>query len=166
MPVDIEELYRVQWHSMVRLAALLVDDIGSAEDVAQDAFIGLHRQHAQLRSTSAATAYLRASIVNGSRSVLRRRGVARRHLRAVKALTALPVVESADQPLIVAAEHEELIAAVRGLPRRQREVLILKYWSNLSDAEIAATLGVSVGTVKSTASRGVGVLKAHLGTGR
>jgi RNA polymerase sigma-70 factor (sigma-E family) len=163
IPVDVEELYRAQWHAMVRLAALLVDDVGSAEDVVQDAFIGLHRRAGQLRSADAALAYLRTSIVNGSRSVLRRRQVARRHLRLVQAQPGVQVVAPADQPLIVADENRELIAAVRLLPRRQREVLILKYWSHLSDAEIAANLGVSVSTVKSTASRGIDALESRLG---
>jgi RNA polymerase sigma-70 factor (sigma-E family) len=163
IPVDVEELYRAQWHAMVRLAALLVDDVGSAEDVVQDAFIGLHRRAGQLRSADAALAYLRTSIVNGLRSVLRRRQVARRHLRLVQAQPGVQVVAPADQPLIVADENRELIAAVRLLPRRQREVLILKYWSHLSDAEIAANLGVSVSTVKSTASRGIDALESRLG---
>lgn len=150
--MDLYELYRQHWRGLVRLAVLLVDDLAAAEDVVQDAFLGLHRKQDGLRSGPAALAYLRTSVVNGSRSVLRKRGTVRRHLRTVQQLTSEP----ADAPILRSVERQAAMAAVRALPNRQREVLVvLRYWSELSEAEIAATLGISAGSVKSAASRGL-----------
>ncbi len=159
--LDLVELYSAQWHPMVRLAVLLVDDVGSAEDVVQDAFIGLYRNVRKVRDPAAAVAYLRTAVVNGARSMLRKRQTARRYLSTGAVSDRLG--DAADRPIIVAAENAKLIEAVQRLPRRQREVLILRYWSHLSEAEIARTLGVSIGTVKSSASRGLDALEATLG---
>ena len=101
----------------------------------------------------AALSYLRTSVVNGARSRLRHRKVVRRHLSVAGPLEPVDV-PAADQGVIVATEHAALITALRALPRRQREVLVLRYWHGLSEREIATTLSVSVGTVKSSASRG------------
>lgn len=152
---EFDTLYAAQWHAMVRLAVLLVDDRASAEDVVQDAFLAVYRKPP--RSAEAAVAYLRSAVLNGARSALRRRGTARKYLRASQ-----PPAES-DDALVIAAENEDLIAALRQLSRRQREVLVLRYWSQLSEAEIAAALNVSVGTVKSTASRGLDALELIMG---
>lgn len=160
--VDVPALYAAHWRSMVRLAVLLVDDVPSAEDVVQDAFIALHRNQDRIRVPEAALGYVRQAVVNGARSALRHRSVVRRSLHVV-----------ADDPS--AAEREafeavgvdtEMIEALRSLPRRMQEVLVLRYWSDLSEAEIAATLGISVGSVKSTASRGVDRLRSALGGAR
>lgn len=126
----VASLFRTHRLAMVRLALLLVDDRETAEDVAQEAFTALHRRWGALSSEDAAVAYLRTSVVNGSRSVLRRRRTARRHVRA--------------------------------LPARQREVIVLRYWSELTEAQIAMTLGISVGAVKSSASRGRDAIAAQL----
>ena len=157
--IDIHALYRAHWRYLVRLAALLVDDLASAEDVVQDAFVALHRRSAALRDPDAALAYLRASVVNLSRSVLRRRQVARKHLRAAEPEETAP----ADHDVLVRDEHRAALAAVRALPRYQREVLILRYWSGLSEREIAQTLGIAPGSVKSAASRGMATLHRVLG---
>lgn len=156
--VDIEELYQQRWRELVRMAVLLVDDLAAAEDVVQDAFIGLHRKQGQLRSADAALAYVRTSVLNGARSVLRRRRTVRLYLRAVPPLTAEP----ADDAALRSVEREAALAAVRRLPRRQREVLVLRYWSELSEAEIAATLGISPGSVKTAASRGLDSVETML----
>lgn len=155
---DFAALYVEQWHSMVRLAILLVDDRASAEDVVQDAFLAVYRKPP--RSSEAAVAYLRSAVLNGARSALRRRGTARKFLSAHRSPG-----EPADA-LVVAEEFEDLIAALRKLTRRQREVLVLRYWSQLSEAEIAVALHVSVGTVKSTASRGLDALELIMGGAR
>ena len=159
--LDVAALFGAQWRRLVGLAVLLVDDVGMAEDVVQDAFLALQRKPP--RNADAAAAYLRVCVVNGARGVLRRRVTARRHLQVA---SAAEHADSADRPVLVAAEHAELIEALRRLPRRQREVLVLRYWEALSEAEIAAALGVSVGTVKSTASRGLDALQARLGVMR
>jgi RNA polymerase sigma-70 factor (sigma-E family) len=152
--VDLRALYDAHWRYLVRLAALLVDDIASAEDVVQDAFVALHRRSAALRDPEAALAYLRASVLNLSRSVLRRRQVARKHLRVAEP----EATAGADHDVLLRDEHRAALAAVRALPRHQREVLILRYWSGLSEREIAQTLHISPGSVKSAASRGLATL--------
>lgn len=157
--VDVPTLYEQHWRSLVRLAVLLVDDVASAEDVVQDAFIGLHRRSGELRDPNAALAYVRAAVVNLSRSVIRRRQTVRRHLRVAEP-EATP---AADHDVLLRDEHRAALEAVRGLPPRQREVLVLRYWSGLSEREIAQTLGISQGSVKSSASRGLASVQRVLG---
>jgi RNA polymerase sigma-70 factor (sigma-E family) len=164
-PVDIAQLYATQRLALVRLATLLVDDVPSAEDVVQDAFMALHRRQHTLRSPEAAAGYLRTSVVNGCRSALRRRRVRRRHPDA-ELLPTGATESAADDRLLATEEQERVLAAVRTLPRRQREVLVLRYWADLSEADIAKTLGIAVGTVKSNASRGLARLEQLLGDGR
>jgi len=155
------DLYRAQRLPLLRLAVLLTDDPGVAEDVVQDAFLALQRRwHAV---DPAAAGYLRTSVLNGVRTLYRRRGVARRHLHATGPRDDAP---SADLAVLLSEEQREIVAALRTLPRRQREVLVLRYWSELSEAEIAAALGVARGTVKSSASRGLASLQKHLGDRR
>jgi RNA polymerase sigma-70 factor (sigma-E family) len=155
-------LYRRQWHSLVRLAVLLVDDLAEAEDVVQDAFVALQRNIKRVRQPGAAAAYLRTSVVNGSRSRLRHRKIMRRHLSVAGPLVSGETA-AADHGLVVASEHAAVVDALRALPRRQREVLVLRFWAGLSEREIATTLGVSMGTVKSSASRGLRVLETKMG---
>jgi RNA polymerase sigma-70 factor (sigma-E family) len=154
---DLEQLYRSHRLAMVRVAVLLVDDLATAEDVVQDAFGRLHTAWGRLRDPDAALAYLRTSVVNGSRSVLRRRRTARLFVPP----RAAPE-PGADAAVVLAEEHREVLAAVRRLPRRQREVLVLRFWSDLSEAQVAEALGISKGTVKSTTSRGLAALAAVL----
>jgi RNA polymerase sigma-70 factor (sigma-E family) len=154
---DIDELFRIHRLALVRLALLLVDDRETAEDVVQDAFAALHRRWSQVGPPDTALPYLRTSVVNASRSVLRRRRTVRQ---------TPPLVDVADEPAdaatLLADEHREVLDALRTLPRRQREVIVLRYWSQLGEAEIAATLGISVGAVKSNASRGRDAIAAAL----
>ena len=157
--IDVPALYHQHWRALVRLGVLLVDDLASAEDVVQDAFVALHRRSAELRDPDAAAAYLRACVVNLSRSVIRRRQVARKHLKVAEP-EATP---GADEYVVLRDEHRETLAAVRELPRRQQEVLVLRYWSGLSEREIAQALGISQGSVKSSASRGIANLQKVLG---
>jgi RNA polymerase sigma-70 factor (sigma-E family) len=156
----VERLFRSSRLHMVRLALLLVDDKETAEDVVQDAFAALHRRWSSITTPDAAIGYLRASVVNGSRSVLRRRRVARAHIwpEAEGRNT-----EAAESGALRAEEHGEVLAALRRLPRRQREVIVLRYWAELPEAEIAAALGISIGSVKSSASRGREALAGMLG---
>ena len=133
---------------MVRLAVLLVDDPSTAEDVVQEAFTGLHRHWAGLRDEAAAVAYLRTAVVNGSRSVLRRRRTARDYVPPHQVNA-----RSAESLAMLSAEHQAVVDALGMLPPRQREVLVLRYYGGMSEAEIADATGISRGTVKSTASR-------------
>lgn len=157
--LDVEGLFQAHWTSMLRLAVLLVDDVGSAEDVVQDAFIALHRNVGRVRDPNAALAYVRSAVLNRARSTLRRRVVARRHLRAAEPEVGPPPSDA----VLLAEEHREVLAALRTLPRRQREVLVLRYWSDRSEAEIADLLSISRGSVKSAASRGIATLRHSLG---
>lgn len=160
--LDVAALYREHRVALVRLAALLVDDVPSAEDVVHDAFLALHRNSTRVRDPQAALAYLRTSVVNGARSALRRRGTARRHLKVAEPDHA----PAADANTLLAAEHAEMLAAVRQLPQRMQEVLALRYWSGLSEAEIASTLDISRGAVKSAASRALDKLEKTMGADR
>jgi RNA polymerase sigma-70 factor (sigma-E family) len=151
------DLYRIQRLPLLRLAVLLTEDRATAEDVVQDAFLALQRRwHAV--DPAAAAGYLRTSVLNGVRTLHRRGVVARRHLHAQSAEDVPP----ADLALLLDEQQREVMAALRTLPRRQREVLVLRYWSELSEAEIADVLGVARGTVKSSASRGLASLQKHL----
>lgn len=151
--VTIDDIYRSHRMSMVRLAILLVDDQASAEDVVQEAFAGLFRNWTGLRDNAAAIGYLRTAVVNGSRSMLRRRRTARAYV------PPHPGTErSAESLALLTAEHQAVVTALGDLAPRQREVLVLRYYGGLSEAEIAEATGLSKGTVKSTASRAVAKL--------
>jgi RNA polymerase sigma-70 factor (sigma-E family) len=162
-PRTLADLYRDHRMRMVRLAVLLVDDPNTAEDVVQEAFTGLHRHWAALRDEAAAVAYLRTAVVNGSRSVLRRRRTARDYVPPHQVNA-----RSAESLAMLSAEHQAVVDALGTLPPRQREVLVLRYYGGMSEAEIADATGISRGTVKSTASRALdAVQRAMAGrTGR
>ena len=148
---ELAALYREHARSLIRLAALLVDDVGTAEEIVQDAFVLVHRRWEHVEKPEQ---YLRKSVVNLSRSRLRRRLVALRHPPA-----HVPNAPAADE---LADGQRGVLAALRSLPRRQREVLVLRYWSELSEAEIATVLGISTGSVKSHAHRGIAALAVKL----
>lgn len=149
-PLTLEDLYHQHRMRLVRLAILLVDEPATAEDVVQEAFTGLYRNWGKLRDSRAAVGYLRTAVVNGSRSVLRRRKTAREYVPP-HGVTA----RSAESLAMLSTEHQAVVDALAQLPPRQREVLVLRYYGGLSEAEIAEAAGISKGTVKSTASRGL-----------
>ncbi|MFD9330951.1 SigE family RNA polymerase sigma factor [Streptomyces sp. NPDC060065] len=154
----IDEIYSHRRLDLVRLAVLLVDDLPTAEDVVQDVFAALYRRYGQrLAGLDNPDAYLRTSVVNTSRSVLRRRRTVRAHVPEREGHAP-----SAEEPVLLREEHGDVIAALHRLTRRQREVLVLRYWSHLSEAQIADTLGLSRGAVKSTASRALAALRRQL----
>ncbi|MFN2518309.1 MAG: RNA polymerase sigma factor [Jatrophihabitantaceae bacterium] len=156
--IDVPALYAAHRLQLVRMAVLLVDDTASAEDVVQDAFVGLHRNQHRVRDPQAALGYLHTAVVNTARSMLRRRHTERKHLRVVEPEHG----DAPDSGLMLAARHREVLDAVRTLPPGQQEVLVLRYWSELSEAEIAQALGISRGAVKSQASRGMDKLEKIL----
>jgi RNA polymerase sigma-70 factor (sigma-E family) len=152
----ISGLFVAHHRRLVGLASLLVDDRQTAEDVVQEAFAGLYRRRRQLRDPNAAVGYLNRAVVNGSRD-LRRRG--RRASTAVLRLVPRSEqVESAEHEAVEHQEADRLWAAVTGLPMRQRQVLVLRYYLDQSEAEIADTLEISRGSVKTHASRGVAAI--------
>ncbi len=151
--VSLEGLYAAHQLQLVRLAVLLVDDVPSAEDVVQDAFAGLHARWSRLRDPDKALGYLRTAVVNNARSVLRRRRTARAFVPRKELEPATP-----EDLAMLDEQHREVLTALRLLAPRQREVLVLRYWSGLREAEIAEVLGISPGTVKSTASRAIDAL--------
>ena len=157
----LEQLYAAHWRRLVRLAVLLVRDQGAAEEIVQDSFVAVHDRWGRLRDPDKGLAYLRQSVVNRSRSHLRHLSVVRRH---VEREGALPVAAGADESSYDAARRASVLDALRRLPTRQREVLTLRYYLDLSEAEIAEALGISRGAVKSHASRGAAALRADLGT--
>jgi RNA polymerase sigma-70 factor (sigma-E family) len=157
----VTHLFNAHYRSLVRLAALLLRDQSVAEEVAQDAYVALHTRWRRLRDADKGLAYLRACVVNRSRSALRHRGVVDRHARSVR---PMPDVPSAEAGALGALDRAAVVAALHALPRRQREALVLRYYVDLSEAEIAETMGVSRGAVKSHTARGMAALRAALGT--
>lgn len=151
---EFEALFTANYPTMVRLAALLGSD--DPEDVAQEAFVRLERQLRNSPPDNPA-AYLRTTVVNLARSRLR-------HLRVVRRFKPdLPLVESAEVLAVLSDEKQRVIKALSTLTERRRQVLVLRYWLDLSEAEIAETLGIAPGTVKSTASAALAALADVLG---
>ncbi|MET8160532.1 sigma-70 family RNA polymerase sigma factor [Sphaerisporangium sp. NPDC005289] len=148
-------LYGEHRLALVRLAMLLVGDRESAEDIVQDVF---SRLHAKRRETFT-LAYVRVCVLNASRSVLRRRRVA---FKAPLGRTA-DVVDSAETAALLGESRQEMLTALSRLPRRQREVLILRYYLDLSDADIAQVTRVRASTVRSNVSRALDRLERELG---
>ena len=157
----VTHLSAAHYRALVRLAALLLRDTATAEEVVQDAFVAMHGAWRRLDDPDRALAYLRRSVVNGARSALRHRGVVERNAPA-----PLPDSASAEHGAMVALEHAEVLTALRSLPVRQREVLVLRYYLDLAEADIADALGISRGAVKSHASRGMAALRTTLEASR
>jgi RNA polymerase sigma-70 factor (sigma-E family) len=160
--VAIAELYRAHWHRLVRLAWLLLRDQLAAEDVVQDAFVATHRCWASIRDGGRVVGYLQTSVVNGCRSVQRHAVVVdRQNLRDAAAADAPGRGShgSAETHVLHSAERHAVMDALRSLPSRQREVLVLRYYSDLSEAQIAHALEISPGAVKTHAHRGLTALR-------
>jgi len=155
----VTELYQAHAVGLIRLAIVMLGERTAAEDVVQDAFLGLYRHWGRLSDPAKALGYVRSAVLNGCRSVLRARGRPR-HLAAVA--LAGDAVESAEAAALVSEQHQAVLAAIRALPGRQREALVMRYYADLSEAEIARAMGVSRGTVKSTTSRAVAALARML----
>jgi RNA polymerase sigma-70 factor (sigma-E family) len=158
----VTRLFAAHYRSLVRLAVLLLRDRSAAEEVTQEAYVSLHLRWRRLRDADKAMAYLRTCVVNGSRSALRHRGVVDRH--AARAVPP-PDAPSAEASALGALASREVVAALHRLPSRQREALVLRYYGDLSEAEIAETMGISRGAVKSHTSRGMAALRDVLGGG-
>ncbi|GAA1629069.1 SigE family RNA polymerase sigma factor [Actinoplanes couchii] len=158
-PPAINELYHSRRLSLVRLAVLMVDDLHTAEDVVQDVFAALYRRHGpDLRGVADPHAYLITGVTNAARSALRRRRTARAYVAPEPG-----TIPAAEDEALLGESDREMLRALRGLTARQRQVLVLRYWSDLSEEEIADTLRVSRGTVKSTAHRALAILRDRMG---
>jgi len=151
--VPVVELFREHHLELVRLAAMVAGDLAVAEDVVQDVYERLHRRPPVLRDDAASLAYARASVLNGCRTAYRQAAARRRH-----AAILLESTEAVPDTAAAAADRGVLVAALRELPRRQREVLVLHYYCDLDVAEIAAMLRIGRSTVRSTMSRGLAAL--------
>jgi RNA polymerase sigma-70 factor (sigma-E family) len=161
----IAELYAAHWTGLVRLAWLLLRDDLAAEEVVQDAFIAVHRRWDSLRHPAAAVAYLRRSVVNGARSGLRHRGVEERYVARELGEPTTPgrrSEDSAEDRALAAETTSSMILALGALPQRQKEVLTMRYYLDLSEAEIADALGISAGSVKAHAHRGLATLRDRM----
>ncbi|GAA3949042.1 SigE family RNA polymerase sigma factor [Actinomadura viridis] len=153
----VTALYSANYRSLVRLAAMLLRDAGAAEEVVQDAFVAMHGGWRRLRDPDKALSYLRQSVVNRSRSVLRHRAVVEKY-----APKGLPDAPSAEAGAIGELERSAVVQALHKLPTRQREALVLRYYADLSEAEIAQAMGISRGAVKSHTARGMASLRTIL----
>lgn len=153
----VTALYDAHYRALVRLATLLVHDISTAEEVVQDSFVALHAGLHRLRDSEKTLSYLRAAVVNRSRSVLRHRVVVDRN--APKPPPDMPSAEHGAMALI---ERSAVVAALRALPERQREVVVLRFYGDLSEAQIAAAMGITRGAVKSHTSRAMSSLRSVL----
>lgn len=151
----LSALFREHALGLTRLAFLMLGDRGAAEDVVQEAFYSLHRIWDRLPARDNMAGYLRVSVLNGCRSVIRRS-------RRVPALIEVGSAASAEADALVGEERRAAVAALRRLPARQREALVLRYFADLPVNEIARAMGVSPGTVKSTTARGLAALARML----
>lgn len=140
---SLTEIYSAEYDSLVRMAASLVSDFDTAEDVVQDSIVAMYHAWPQLRDSDKMLAYLRQSVMNRARSVIRRRMVIDRHPPKPE-----PNAPSAESSALTELERSAVSSALRLLPQRQREVLVLRFYFGLREGQIAATLGISRGTVK------------------
>jgi RNA polymerase sigma-70 factor (sigma-E family) len=154
----LEVLYRRHGAEALRLAYLLTGDRELSEDLAQEAFVRVARRLTSLRSADSFHWYLRRTVVNLANSHLRRRRVERAH---VKSLAISAVVAGVSNPDVVT--KQAVRDAIGQLPGRQRAVVVLRYYEDLTDQQIASVLGCPVGSVKSSLHRAASVLREHLG---
>lgn len=153
----VTTIYSEHYRSLVRLAAFLVRDTATAEEVVQDSFVAMHGAWRRLRDTDKALSYLRQSVVNRSRSVLRHRMVVDKNTPKPP-----PDMPSAEHGAITLLERSAVVSALRALPDRQREALVLRYYGDLSEAQIASVMGISRGAVKSHTARAMSALRSVL----
>jgi RNA polymerase sigma-70 factor (sigma-E family) len=150
---QVTALYQAHALGLVRLAVLMVGDQQAAEDVVQDAFLGLYRRWSALKDPDRALSYARSSVLNGCRMVLRSRSS-----RDKITLAAPDDIESAEATALLGEANREVLAALRRLPARQREAVVLRYYLDMTEDQAAQAMRVSRGTVKSATSRGLAAL--------
>jgi RNA polymerase sigma-70 factor (sigma-E family) len=153
----VTELYNTHYRSLVRLAALLIRDVATAEEVVQDSFVAMHSGWRRLCDGDKALSYLRQSVVNRSRSVLRHRVVADRN--GPEPPADMP---NAEHGAVVLLERSAVVAAMRALPPRQREALVLRYYGDMSEAQIASVMGIRRRSVKTHTASAMSALGSIL----
>ena len=154
---NVTALYQAHALALVRLAVLMTGDQSTAEDVVQDAFLGLYRRWQGLHNADSALGYLRSSVLNGCRSVHRVR------FRRQSVVLDLPeAADSAEAEALLGEAHRAVLASLRRLPSRQREAVVLRYYLDMTEQQAADAMGVSRGTVKSATSRGLAALARML----
>jgi RNA polymerase sigma-70 factor (sigma-E family) len=149
----VTALYQAHALGLVRLAVLMVGDQPTAEDVVQDAFLALYRRWPALKDQDRALSYARASVLNGCRMVHRANS---RHEGIT--LAAPDDTESAEETALLGEANREVLTALRRLPARQREAVVLRYYLDMTEDQAAKAMRVSRGTVKSATSRGLAAL--------
>jgi RNA polymerase sigma-70 factor (sigma-E family) len=154
----VTALYAAHAVGLIRLGFIVLGNRGTAEDVVQEAFLGLYRNWDRLDDPANALTYVRASVLNGCRAALRTQARGDRRERAAAAREGRPPFDSTEAAVLLSEEHQEVLAAVRRLADRQREALMLRYYLGLSTDETARVMGISTGTVKSAISRAIAAL--------
>jgi RNA polymerase sigma factor (sigma-70 family) len=152
-------LHRDNYDGLVRLAAVVVGDAGLAEQVVQDAFVKLATRWRGLRGLDCPAAYLRTIVLNGCRSLLRHERVRDRH---EERRSAAPVSDGPEPAALAGDRQHRVVSALRLLPLRQREALVLRFYLDLPERDIAAAMAVSPGSVKSHLHRGLAGLASLL----
>jgi RNA polymerase sigma-70 factor (sigma-E family) len=159
----VTALYRDHALSLIRVAHIMLGSRSAAEDVVQDAFLGLYRRWEHLTSADKALGYVRTSVLNGCRTALRRGRVGEVVLNQPPRGRLAQHAISAEAAVLSVERRGEIIRALRGLPSRQREVLVLRYYLDLTDEQVAEYLGIRPGTIRSTRHRALASLARTLG---
>ena len=152
----VTALYHEHALSLIRVAHIMLGNRAAAEDVVHDAFCGLYRRWAHLADKGKAIGYVRSSVLNGCRTALRRSRLQDR------IMTYQPAAVSAEAAVLSSEERREVVRALRRLPERQREVLVLRYYLDLTDEQIASDLGIAPSTIRSTRHRALASLERLL----
>ena len=167
MPVSVEvdrdaivaTMFAREGAALVRLARLFTDDRNAAEDLVQEAFIRLHRSAHKIRDLHKAAPYLRSIVLNLARDHNRRGLVSLRHREA---LTPGQDPEAPEDHIVLSEDQDEVVAALRSLPPRQRDCLVLRFYLDLTEVQIADTLGISPNSVKTHCRRAMASMRNRL----
>jgi RNA polymerase sigma-70 factor (sigma-E family) len=156
----VTALYLAHYRPLVRLAALLVQSLATAEEIVQDAFVAVHGVWHRLPDADHALSCLRRSVIDRSRSVLRHQAVADKLAPA-----AAPATPGAGREESIEVERSAFVSALWTLPARQREVVVLRYFADLPETQVASAIGISEAAVRSQTAAAMSSLHAELGGG-
>lgn len=156
----VEKLYRQEAVSLVRLARMFTDDRTGAEDIVQEAFIRLYHAADRIQDGEKSASYLRSIVLNLARDHNRRGLLSLRHQDSMRDRRVPDVPEDR---VVRSEDRSEVIAALNDLSPRQRDCLVLRYYMDLTETQIASTLAISPNSVKTHCRRGMAALAAVLG---